>query len=165
MSEVTERPAVYLETSVIGYATSRVSRDLVAAARQRITREWFAGDAAGFELFISRIVVDEISAGDATAAADRLEFVRGWPLLAVNDAAIDLAADLIGRGAIPATRQADALHIAVAAVAGVEHLLTWNFKHIANVATRQAIERVCRASGYTPPWICTPEELSRADTG
>lgn len=53
----------------------------------------------------------------------------------------------------------DAVHIAVAAVHGVDYLLTWNCRHIANATMRQAIERTCREAGYEPPVICTPEEL------
>lgn len=57
----------------------------------------------------------------------------------------------------------DALHIAVAAVHGLDFLLTWNCKHIANAMMRSAIERVCREAGYEPPVICTPEELTSDD--
>jgi len=57
----------------------------------------------------------------------------------------------------------DALHIAVAAVHGVDFLLTWNCKHIANATMRSAIERARREAGYEPPVICTPEELTSDD--
>ena len=60
---------------------------------------------------------------------------------------------------MPRKAAEDALHIAVAAVHGVDYLLTWNCKHIANAVMRQAIERVCSEAGYEPPVICTPEEL------
>lgn len=156
------RPSVYLETRVIGYATSRPCRDLLAAARQLLTREWFASEAQHFDLFVSQLVIDEIAAGDASAAACRLEFARGWPLLAFGDEVVTLAAEFVRLGTVPAERQADAVHLAMAAVGGVDYLLTWNFKHIANVATRQVIERVCRGAGYLPPTICTPEDLRHA---
>ena len=51
------------------------------------------------------------------------------------------------------------MHIAVAAVGGIEYLLTWNFKHIANPATRDLIQMICQDSGYTPPIICSPDEI------
>jgi len=60
---------------------------------------------------------------------------------------------------VPRTAAEDGLHIAVAAVHGVDYLLTWNCKHIANATMRQAIERACREAGYEPPISCTPEEL------
>lgn len=67
-----------------------------------------------------------------------------------------------GRGA-PRKAAEDALHIAVAAVHGLDFLLTWNCKHIANAMMRSAIEWVYREAGYEPPVICTPEELTSDD--
>ena len=66
---------------------------------------------------------------------------------------------LISEGAIPATAEVDAFHIAVAAVNGVEYLLTWNCTHIANAVIRPRIAAVCRRQGIEPPIICTPQEL------
>ena len=154
---------LYLETSVIGYATSRPSRDLVVAARQQIARDWFARGAEGFDLFVSQLVIREASVGDERAAGERLAAIGHIPLLAVTDSAGELAARLVAEGAVPKTAAEDALHIAVAAAHGVEFLLTWNCAHIANAATRHAIERVCREAGYEPPVICTPEELIGED--
>ena len=153
------KPAVYLETSVIGHATSRPSRDLVVAARQQITREWFALRAPTCELFVSQLVATEASGGDEDAARERAAFLQGIARLRVTDAAGELAARLVENGAVPRTAAEDALHIAVAAVHGVDYLLTWNCRHIANATMRQAIERACREAGYEPPIICTPEEL------
>ncbi|HEX6885016.1 MAG TPA: type II toxin-antitoxin system VapC family toxin [Planctomycetota bacterium] len=153
------KAAVYLETSLIGYATSRPSRDLVVAGHQQVTREWFAVRAQAYELFISQLVVVEAAGGDVEAARERGAFLEGIPRLQVTDAAGTLAARLVASGAVPRQAGEDALHIAVATVHGVDFLLTWNCKHIANAAMRQAIERVCREAGYEPPVICTPEEL------
>lgn len=159
------KPAVYLETTVIGYATSRPSRDLVVAARQQVTRQWFALRAPAYELFVSQLVATEASGGDEGAARERASLLRRIPLLATTDAAGELAARLVGSGAVPRMAAEDALHIAVAAVHGVDYLLTWNCKHIANATMRQAIERSCRDAGYEPPIICTPEELMDDDQG
>ena len=49
---------VYLETSVVSYLTSRPSRDLVIAAHQELTRQWWAERRSGFDLFISELVED-----------------------------------------------------------------------------------------------------------
>ena len=143
----------------MSYATSRPSRDLVVAGHQQITREWFARQASAYELFVSQLVIREAAGGDQQAARARLVFLHETARLAITDAAGTLAAQLVGQGAVPRAAAEDALHIAVAAVHGVEYLLTWNCKHIANAAMRQAIERVCRSAGYEPPVICTPEEL------
>ncbi len=141
------KPAVYLETSVVGYATSRPSRDLVVAGHQQITREWFALRARGYELFVSQLVASEASGGDKEAARERVALLGGIPRLGITDAAGELAAKLVESGAVPQKAAEDALHIAVAAVHGVDYVLTWNCKHIANAAMRQA--RVCAGKPAT----------------
>ena len=65
---------------------------------------------------------------------------------------------------IPRKASEDALHIALATANGMDYLMTWNLRHIANAMTRSRIEALCRAEGYEPPVICTPEEL-REQTG
>lgn len=157
------KSTVYLETSVIGYAASRPSRDLIIAGRQQITRDWFATAAERYELFVSQLVIRETSAGDDTAASGRMALLHGISRLAIIDAAGELAAMLVRRGAVPRKASEDALHIAVAAVHGIQFIVTWNCKHIANATMRRSIERVCREAGYEPPIICTPEELTSDD--
>jgi hypothetical protein len=149
---------VYLETTIPSYLTAWPSRDLIRAAHQQITREWWAGRGA-FELYSSRLVVQECQAGDPQAAVDRLAALAGIPLLEQTPEAATLAEALIRGVPLPERAAADALHIAIAAVHGVDYLLTWNCTHIANVTLRPQIESVCRAAGYEPPLICTPEEL------
>lgn len=61
--------------------------------------------------------------------------------------------------AVPKRAARDATHVATAAVHGVEFLVTWNFRHIANAVSRPRIESICRRSGVEPPVLCTPEEL------
>jgi predicted nucleic acid-binding protein len=157
------RKSVYLETSVIGYATSRASRDLIVAARQSLTRAWFSTAGARYDLFVSQLVMREASSGDEEAARERLRFLQGIPLLAITDEVGVVAAELVDAGAVPRRSAEDALHIGLAAAHGIEFLLTWNCRHIANAVLRQAIERTCRATGYEPPVICTPEELMNDD--
>ena len=60
---------------------------------------------------------------------------------------------------MPAKAYADAVHVAVAAVHGLDYLLTWNCSHTANATMRGKIEAICRATGFEPPVICTPVEL------
>lgn len=105
------------------------------------------------------LVADEAAGGDPDAAQERGAFLEGIPRLGITDAAGKLAVRLVAGAAVPQKAAEDALHIAVAAVHGVDYLLTWNCKHIANATMRQSIERVCREAGYEPPVICTPEEL------
>ena len=151
--------SVYIETSIISYLTARVSRDLIVAGHQQMTEEWWNIQKSRFQLWASELVVEEASAGDANAAAERLSVLNTIKMLDVTEEAGFLASALLERGSLPAKASADALHIAIAAVHNVDYLLTWNCKHIANAEMRPVIESVCRHMGFNPPILCTPEEL------
>lgn len=84
--EITVKPSVYIETSFVSYLTARPSRDLVMAARQQTTREWWDVERAHFDLFTSELVIVEASAGDPVAAAERLDILNALPNLAVTEA-------------------------------------------------------------------------------
>ena len=156
---MTTKPKVYLETTIASYLTAWPSRDLIMAANQEMTREWWATHKAAFELFVSQTVIKESSAGDPEAAQRRLEFLKPFPRLDITEEVELLAAKLIADVPLPPKAQADALHIAVAAVNTMEYLLTWNCTHIANATLRSRIEAVCRSEGYEPPVVCTPQEM------
>ena len=111
------------------------------------------------DLFASSLVVDEAGDGDPELAAERLDFLQDVPLLRVSDHAYALKSELLRRTQIPRKAENDALHIAVAAIHGMQFLITWNCKHIANAVTLPAVYEVCRAAGYEPPLVCTPYEL------
>ena len=153
------QPTVYIETTVISYLTARLSRDLVTAAHQQITQEWWAKRRADFMLFVSQFVIQEASMGDIAMAQKRLQELRSIPLLEVNQDTENLAQKLIVDGPLPQKAAVDALHIAVATVHGIDYLLTWNCKHIANAEMQVKVAAVCRENGFEPPVICTPEEL------
>ena len=153
------RGAVYIETSVVSYYAGNLSRDLVIAARQQETQEWWQKRRKNFDTFISKLVLDEAAAGDPEAAARRLKFLEGIPLLVLNDAVLRLAELLLRRKAIPAKSPNDAAHIAAAAVHGMDYLITWNFAHLNNAETKGEVEETIRRYGFECPVICSPEEL------
>lgn len=159
---MTPKAKVYLETTIPSYLTAWPSRDLLRAAQQQMTREWW-DRRDDFDLFISPLVLVECQAGDPTAAADRLLAIAGIPLLDQTDEVTELAEELTRTVPIPARAAADAVHIATAAVHGMQYLLTWNCTHIANVVLRPRIEAACRAIGCEPPLICTPPELPQIE--
>lgn len=150
---------VYVETSILSYLTARPTRDLMAAARQQITRDWWDTHRMRFDLFVSPLVDQEAKRGDPDAARRRVEALGNLPALEVVDEAYDLAAALIAEGALPPSAEDDAAHIALAAVHGMDYLLTWNCRHIDNAETKPIVRSVCIAHGYSCPEICTPEEL------
>lgn len=153
------QPTVYIETSIVGYLTSRRSDSLLTAANQELTHDWWDSHRVRFQVYVSAYVVSECSSGDNVAVNERLTAIRDIPQLAVSDAVSELAFKLMKGVPLPEKAEVDALHISTAAVHGIEYLLTWNCKHIANASLRPRIEAVCRNAGYEPPTICTPQEL------
>jgi len=103
--------------------------------------------------------VDECAAGDSDLAKERLAVLDSLEFLSTSPSVDELARKLIEGCAVPKTEPRDAVHISLAAVNGIEYLVSWNFKHIVNPMTRSAIERICRDAGFVTPMICTPDEL------
>jgi predicted nucleic acid-binding protein len=155
--------SVYLETSVISYLTARPSRDIVVAGHQQTTRDWWQTRRNSFDVYVSELVLREARGGNPQAAAERLAILQTLELVEVSPEALTLANQLVTEAAIPQKAIADALHVATAVTSGIDFLLTWNCKHIANATMRGKIERICRTNGYEPSIICTPEELMEDD--
>ncbi len=153
---------VYVETSVISYVTAWSSRDLIVAAHQAITRQWWDDERSKYELVISEAVIRKAGAGDAQAAAQRLALLQSFSLLDINQQVEQLARDFLTAGAMPPSAALDALHVAAAAWHGAEYVLTWNCRHIASARVRPRIDALCRSRGITAPQLCTPEELMEA---
>ena len=153
-------PKIYLKTTIISYLAARPSKDLITAAHQQVTRDWWQNRRRDFDLFSSQLVIQESSAGDAAVAQTRLQLLSDISLVQVSVDCVSLARALVEKGPIPEKAAVDALHIAIATVHGMDYLLTWNCKHIANAEMQKAVKRICRNAGYEPPVICTPEELS-----
>ena len=151
--------SVYIETTVISYLASRPSRDLLVAAHQQASYDWWKSRRSKFECFVSQVVLDEVAAGDVAASAKRMAFVTDIPVLQVDEKAEHLTEAILASGAIPVRAVRDAAHIAVAAVNSVDYLLTWNCKHLANAQIMRRVAQVCTSNGFDAPIICTPEEL------
>jgi hypothetical protein len=153
------KPSVYIETTIISYLCAWPSRDVIRLAQQQLTAQWWGDRRTDFDLFTSQFVVDEATAGDPAAAAPRLANLAGIPLLAITSDVVPLASRLLADGVLPAKARIDALHLAVAAANGVQYLMTWNCKHLANATMWGRMEQTCLAVGLVAPTICTPNEL------
>src|SRR3954452_19970225 len=105
------RSKLYVETSVISYLTARPGRDLIAAAHQELTREWWQHADLEFDLFASRLVVAEAQLGDPDAAAARLAALEPITLLSETEESRTLASKLLMAGGLPRKAASDALHI------------------------------------------------------
>ena len=151
--------SVYLETSVFGYLASRPGSNIVFAANQLLTLQWWNDHRASFDLFVSQAVIDECTAGDPVAASERLAFVDGIPVLAMTLDTRALAEDVLRSVGLPPKAAIDAVHIATAAPNEMDYSLTWNCKHNANPSFRRKNEEVLAHRGLASPVICTPQEL------
>lgn len=150
---------VYIETSILGYLTARSTKNLILAANMEITRDWWESRRTAFTLYISQAVLSEIAQGDTEIAAKRLEMVRDFPLLELNQPVKDLAIQFLTRSNLPPKADVDAIHIAAATVHGLDYLLTWNCKHIANAQIQGKLAEISFDFGYELPILCTPYEL------
>ena len=151
--------SVYIETTIPSYYVARRSRDIVQAARQELTVEWWDHHRDRYELFSSQVVLDEASRGNQIFATRRLSLLIDVPLLAINEAVIEIAEELLYDGVVPKKAADDALHIACAGVHRVDFLLTWNCTHIANPHNHHRIQRSFARHGIEMPVICTPQEF------
>jgi hypothetical protein len=150
---------IYIESTIPSYVVARPARDLLQAARQQLTRDWWDLKREKHDLFASQIVLDEIAGGDAEIARQRLELVSQIQLLDLTDDANALAKDILRSGVLPPEADRDAAHIALATVHEMDILLSWNCRHIANAANQPRLRKLADAAGFTLPVICTPEEL------
>ncbi len=156
---VFHRPKLYLETTIPSYLTARTSRHLVTARMQDITKRWWNSWRTQFEIYISDIVIQEAMAGDPQAAQKRLTVMKGFPKLENDSDSRAFAARILETCGLPGQAIRDAQHAAVAAMHGLDFLLTWNCAHLANPQIASKIRRVCHSEGYSRPMICTPEQL------
>lgn len=160
--DLSAKPKVYVETTIVSYLTARLSRDLVTAAHQQITQQWWSDRRTAFDLCASQAVVNEAGGGNETMASLRLKVLEELPLLDITEEVSSFAEELIRVGPMPPKAAVDAVHVAASVVHRVAYLLTWNCTHLANAAIRVKIDQMCRSRNYSPVVICTPEELMEA---
>ncbi|HMP84056.1 MAG TPA: type II toxin-antitoxin system VapC family toxin [Verrucomicrobiota bacterium] len=150
---------VYIETTIVSLLVARSSRDPITAAHQQITRLWWQDHRLRLNCVTSEEVVREASHGDAEMIRLRLEALAGLPVLPVTETARELAKEIIRKGLLPPQAVSDAIHAAVAATEGIETLLTWNCRHLANPTILRSLRVFMSAHGLTLPEVCTPVEL------
>lgn len=153
------KQTVYIETTIVSYLTAWPSRDVLRLSHEVMTRDWWTNERHRFELRTSQMVVQEAAAGDPTAAAERLKALAGISDLAVTPAVVALAKHVAHTLKLPRRVEADAVHLALAAVHNVDVLLTWNCTHIANGSLIPRIQRACGEHGFAAPQLLTPEQL------
>ncbi|WP_041431567.1 type II toxin-antitoxin system VapC family toxin [Synechococcus sp. PCC 6312] len=150
---------VYIETSILGYLTARSTKNLILAANMELTKDWWELRRSDFSLYTSEAVLDEVAQGDPLIAPQRLAILRNIPLPSLNKAVEDLAVHFLALSSLPAKAKVDVIHIAAATIHGMDYLLTWNCKHIANAQIQGKLAEISLAFGYVLPILCTPNEL------
>lgn len=150
---------VYIETSVVSHATAHPSSDPAIAVLQDQARQWWDEKGQKYRLVTSQFVLDEAALGDANAAARRLEMLANIPVLLPGESVESIADEIIARSLMPPKAKLDALHVASAAVGGVEYLLTQNCRHIANAHVLPHVYDLLEELGLPRLLICTPAEF------
>ncbi len=151
---------IYIESTIPGYIVNRPARDLLQAARQRLTQDWWNLASHRHRLYTSQLVRDEVGKGELEMARKRLELIVKVPSLESTEAAQELAREILASRLLPARADSDAAHIALATVHRIEVILTWNCRHIANPVIADRLRYLALKSGYALPTICTPMEIS-----
>jgi predicted nucleic acid-binding protein len=154
--------SVYIETTVVSYYTARPSRDVIVAARQEATRDLWPKLLGEYESYISVLVREEAGKGEEEQSSLRMQALKPFLVLDTDEAAQILASKIIEGHGIPEEYPEDALHVALAAVNGIDVLVTWNFAHLNNPFTCMMIRQIVENEGYQCPEICSPDELLEA---
>lgn len=149
---------VYLETSVISYLAAKQSTDTIKASRQAISKQLW--DLRGnYNFYVSDIVIQESALGYPSAAQARQYYIDQLKTIQTPEETEVLAKKLIEKKAIPEEAYVDATHIACASLAGIETIVSWNFKHLVGLVAKQKIEQALIGLGINPTKIVTPEQL------
>ena len=151
---------IYIESTIPSYLVARPARDLLQAARQQTSKDWWDLKRHNHELFTSQIVLNEIASGEAEMAKQRLATLAGIPVLLGNEEAEKLTLQILGSGLLPAAADRDAAHIALATTYEMDILLSWNCRHITNASIQARLRKLAAKSGLTLPVLCTPDELT-----
>jgi hypothetical protein len=150
---------VYIETSIISYLTAKPSRDLVIAGHQKITYDWWHKVRTKFDCYISQIVIEEISRGDKIASSKRLDSINNITILGFNPEIENLALQYFNLLNIPEKSKLDAFHLAYCVLFGIDFLLSWNCKHLANALINFKLRDFNNTKSLFVPFLCTPQEL------
>jgi predicted nucleic acid-binding protein len=153
---------VYVESTVVSYYAAHRTRDLIVAAHQEITWEWWDKALPVFEPFVSQIVFDEILRGDEEAVRRRASAIEDFKVLEMTPDVASLAEVYFNALNIPDKARNDSYHLALAVYHGMDYLVSWNCTHIAAGRVRAVVEALNDERGYQTPVICTPEELMEA---
>ena len=150
---------IYIETTIVSYLVANPSRDSLVAAHQNVTRQWWQNERQRYKCVTSEEVLREALLGDAEMSRRRAESLAGLAVLEVGESARNLARELLAEKILPPAAASDAIHAAVSSLQGVNILLTWNCRHLANPHLLGKLRNFMALHGLALPEVCTPIEL------
>lgn len=156
-----KRLKLYLDTSVISHLDAPDALEKMADTK----RLWEILKRGRYDIVISDATIDELE----SCAEPKKSFMYSQLAdLQYSDAerlpeAEALASLYSEVGGLPPKSQVDALHLAIASVAGCHVILSWNFKHIVNLRAMTAVEAVNLREGYYPLRILSPTMLLESE--
>jgi len=150
---------IYLDTSVIS-----ARFDDRNPGRKVLTENFFhhVTESNQFEIYISDLTMDEITKTKNLELKKQMQLCASFFTVLRSDTqeVITLVNQLLQHQAVPQQSREDAFHIAIAVVAGIDYLLSWNFKHIVRLKTKDIVRMVTTVQGYKPINIIAPTELT-----
>lgn len=154
--------SVYIETTIPSfYFEERPSAD--AIAWRAATRAWWDGCRQAYRLVISDFVIEELGRTPVPKRRALLALVAGLERLALPPGLNDVIATYIENRLVPADALGDAAHLAMASLHGIDFLLTWNIRHLANANKFRHLGVINGRLGLPVPTITTPLNLSAED--
>jgi predicted nucleic acid-binding protein len=156
------RPKIYLDTSVINFLFHDDTPE-----KKEATTDFFENyvKPGVYETFISQFVIEEITQTPSAEKRNRLleaianNYVQTVALTKTNEIEV-LATEILKEGILPPAKLFDALHIAVSVIHEFDFLVSWNYKHLANISKERKVLALTFKMGYLRPIrIITPLEL------
>lgn len=148
---------IYVDTSVIGGCLDEEFKE----PSERLFRKFMSGQAVA--------VVSDVTVAELTGAPEGVRAILAnlptehVEYVSMQDESIRLADEYIQYRAVPTSMLADAQHIALATVARVDVLVSWNFKHIVNLDRIRKYNSVNLREGYPMLEIRSPQEVLQDD--
>lgn len=146
---------VYIETTIVSVLVARPSQDKIMASYQ----ELWQTERGRYKCVTSEEVLREAALGDAEMSRRRAELLAELIVLEAGESVRNLARDLVAERILPPGAASDAIHVAVTSLQGVDILLTWNCRHLANPHLLGKLRNFMVRHGLVLPEICTPIEL------
>lgn len=149
---------VYIETTIPSFHYE-VRSEPAMIARRESTQRWWVNEGPNYDLVTSAFVLGELQEGDYPGKQDALTLISDVPLLEIAPEIEEIVAVYAARRLMPCRDLGDAYHLAVASFYGVDFLLTWNCRHLANANKVGHLRAVNAELGLLVPVVTTPDLL------